>query len=382
MKHIKKLSMLMIVVLAVAICGCFPSEVFAGKVLKGTLAGVVVDQNGKPVSNTQVYVYQRDWSNTDGMGIPDWKTLAGTTVTGRNGQYKIALPAGEYRVMFVPSNLDLYAMEAYPDAPIARLGDSITIRYGKTTGGISAKLDPSGKVGGYLYDTYPGREGQPLPNTPMAIGHQESSYINCFQFVSTDANGYYEFKGLKPYPWLMWANCPIVAAPGDTEPTPVPNYRSDYKDYFLSLTGKYSWMPAAGQTFEREGLFLEYNEFVNITGTLFYYDEIAQTNKPVVGMTVRADFADDPTYIQDWGGDSLEAVTDSTGKFEMRGFYQEYGLFVLRVEGIIEDTQVFYDEYYDNSQEPCVAQEFELFIGTTTQTGEWMLEKIPEGQNP
>lgn len=374
MKHLKKLSLLLILVLAVSICGGFPSEVFAGKVLKGTLSGVVVDQNGKPVSNTQVYVYQRDWTNTDGLGTPDWKTLAGTTQSGRNGQYKIALPAGEYRVMFVPSNLDQYAMEAYPDAPIVRLGDSITIRYGKTTGGISAKLDTPGKIGGYVYDTYPGREGQPLPNTSMAICHQEYSYINCFQFVSTDENGYYEFKGLKPYPWLMWVNCPFMVEPGAIMPDPAPNYKPDYKDYFTTLTGQYSWLPAAGQTVERESILLEYNEFVNIKGRLVYYDEVDQTIKPAVGVDVTAQFADDPNMITDWGSEYLDAVTDENGEFQIRGFTQSYGIFILRTYGMVGDNQLYYDEYYDDSYDEWSAQQIEIYQGSPVDMGEWTID--------
>jgi len=382
MKHKKTMYLLLVFVLAVALCGAFPAEVFAAKALKGTLSGVVVDQNGKPVSNTQVYVYQRDWSMTDGLGMPDWKSLAGTTVTGRNGQYKIALPAGEYRVMFVPSDLDKYAMEAYPDAPIVRLGDSVTIKYGRTTGAISVKLDPSGKIGGYLYDTYPGREGQPLANTAMAICHQEISYINCFQFTSTDEEGYYEFKGLKPYPWQLWVNCPFIVEFGGTVPDLNPYYRSDYKDYPTTLTGQYSWLPAAGQTFVRDGILLEYGEFVNISGSLVYNDGVNPENQPVVGMTVRAEFADDPMYIQDWGGDYLEAVTDENGQFEIRGFTQAYGIFVLSVDGTIGGYQYYYDEYFDDGQEPWGARQFELFSGYPVNGIEWMLMPIPEGQNP
>lgn len=380
MKHIKKLSMLMIVVLAVAICGSFPSEVFAGKALKGTLSGVVVDQNWKPVSNTQVYVYQRDWTNTDGLGVPDWKTLAATTQTGRNGQYKIALPAGEYRVMFVPSNLDLYAMEAYPDAPIVRLGDSITIRYGKTTGGISAKLDTSGIIRGRLMDTYPGREGQPMTDTPLAICHQEYSYINCFQLVSTDENGYYEFKGLKPYPWQVWVNCPQFALPGETEPFDVTNYRSDYKNYFDSLTGQYNWVPAAGETFRTGDIFLEYNEFVNITGHLRYYDEVEQVFKPVVGVTVTAQFADNPYDLgnSDWGGDYLADVTDENGLFEITGFNQPYGVFVLYTDGVVGDTQPFAEEYFDDSYGNQEAPKFDLFQNSPVDFGDWEISAFIE----
>jgi len=372
----------MILVLAVAICGSFPSDAYAGKVLKGTLSGVVVDQNGKPVSNTQVYVYQRDWTNTDGLGQPDWKTLAGTALTARNGQYKIALPAGEYRVMFVPQNLDSYAMEAYPDAPIVRLGDSITIRYGKTTGGISAKLDTPGQISGYVYDTYPGREGQPMVDLPMSICHQELSYINCFQLVSTDENGYYIFKGLKPYPWQMWVNCPMFALPGSTEPYDVPNYKPDYKGYFTTLNGQFSWLPAAGQNVERAPVLLEYNEFVNISGRLVYFDEVNQVNKPAVGVTVWAQFADmpDDPGNSDWGGDYLQATTDQNGEFQMRDFNQDHGVFILYTDGNVGNEQPYLDEYFDNSYDQWGAEQIDISQGHPVDIGEWMIDLNPDNE--
>lgn len=382
MKHKKTIYLLLVFVLVVALCGAFPTEVFAAKALKGTLSGVVVDQNGKPVTNTQVYVYQRDWSSTDGLGVPDWKSLAGTTVTGRNGQYKIALPAGEYKVFFIPSDLNKYAMEAYPDAPIVRLGDSITIKYGRTTGAISVKLDPAGKIGGYLLDTFPGREGQPLPDTPIALAYQDYSIKNCIQLTSTDQEGYYEFKGLKAYPWEFWVNCPMFALPGSTEPVEVPNYRPDYKGNFISALGQFAWLPLTGEISYAEAIRLEYNDFVNIRGTLRYFDETLQDSVAAVGVTVRAEFVDDPTNPQVWGSEYYEAVTDENGQFEIRGFSQFFGVFVLRVEGFVGDTQVYYDEYYDNSQDQWGAQQFDLYSGITNDVGVWMLDRIPEGQNP
>ncbi len=377
MKHKKAMYLLLVFVLAVSLCGAFPSEVFAAKALKGTLSGVVLNQNGKPVSNTQVYVYQRGWSNTDGMGIPDWKTLAGTTLTTKNGQYKISLPAGEYRVLFVPQDLNTYAMEAYPDAPIVRLGDSVTIQYGRTTGNVSVALDASGKIGGYLLDTFPGNEGQPLTNTPICLAVQEYSYKNCIQLTSTDEHGYYEFKGLKAYPWEFWVNCPIFAYPGSTESFEVPNYKPDYKDFFVSALGQYTWLPLAGQTSLANDIRLEYKNFVNISGTLMYFDDVAQTIKPVEGMTVTAQFADDPMNIQDWGSEYYEDVTDENGQFEICGYSQFYGIFVLRVDGFVGGNQLYFDEYYDNSQNEWGAQQFELYSGYPVDGVVWMLNPIP-----
>lgn len=376
MKQMKKFSILLIFVLAVSLCGAFPTEVLAAKALKGTLAGSVVDQNGKPVSNTQVYIYQRDWTNTDGLGTPDWKDLVGTTTSARNGQYKISLPAGEYRVLFVPADLDKYAMEAYPNAPIPRLGDSVTVQYGRTTANISVKLDPSGKIGGYIYDTNPDRIGEPLENVPVGLFHQEISYLNGIQNAVTDENGYYEFKGLKPYPWMAWVNCPFICGFGVIEPDPNPYYLEGYKDYFMSLTGTYTWQPQAGALWYAGDIRLEYNNFPNIEGQIVYFDETEMDYLPAAGVTITAQFADNPYEIHDWGSEYLETVSDANGYFTIRGFNQPYGIFVLRVNGMDGSQQFYFDEYYDNAQDEWGANHFEIIQGVQTDVGLWVLEPM------
>lgn len=376
MKQMKKLSILLIFVLAISLCGAFPSEVLGAKALKGTLTGTVMDQNGKPVSNTQVYIYQRDWENTDGLGTPDWKTVAGTTLTTKSGQYKISLAAGEYRVLFVPADLDKYAMEAYPNAPIPRLGDTVTIRYGKTTGNISAKLELAGKIEGYLLDTNPDREGQPLANIPVELCHQEYSYINGIQFTTTDQNGRYVFNGLKSYPWQVWVNTEYISTFGTTEPAPAPTYHPDYKNNVKYLLKQITWEPKAGTTVKAETIRLEYNEFPNIVGTLVYYDPQEQMMKPAVGVNVSAQFADDPNNIQDWGSENYEAVSDEDGHFVITGYPQFYGIFVLQAYGMNANQQYYFDEYYDNQQDQWAADQFELQSGIQVDVGEWTLEPM------
>jgi hypothetical protein len=380
MKHKKTIYLMLVFVLAVSLCGAFPTEVFAAKALKGTLSGVVLNQDGKPVSNTQVYIYQRDWSNTDGFGEPDWKSLAGTATTSRNGQYKISLPAGEYKVWFVPSNLDTYAMEAYPNAPIVRLGDVVTVKYGKTTGGISVALDAAGKICGYVKDTAPGNEGQPMVDTPIVLAVQDYSIKSCLQLTSTDESGYYELKGLKPYPWEIWVNSFMFGTPAG-EPYDLLNYKQGYKDYFKYAIGQYEWVPQQGQSLMIETIYLEHIDFVNIHGRLLYYDEVTQDDLPAANVTVTAMLADNPYQVSDWV-DYLQATTDEYGYFEIKGFWQAYGIFILYTQGIANDNQMFYSEYYDNSNNQQGANWFELYSGYTTEVGEWKLELIPQGQNP
>jgi hypothetical protein len=99
-------------------------------------------------------------------------------------------------------------------------------------------------------------------------------------------------------------------------------------------------------------------------------------------MTVTAQFADDPMNIQDWGSEYYEDVTDENGQFEICGYSQFYGIFVLRVDGFVGGNQLYFDEYYDNSQNEWGAQQFELYSGYPVDGVVWMLNPIPEGQNP
>jgi hypothetical protein len=70
MKPIRTISILTVLIFALVFGLGFPAQAEGARALKGTVTGVVVNELNKPVANTAVYFYQRDWSNTDGFGIP------------------------------------------------------------------------------------------------------------------------------------------------------------------------------------------------------------------------------------------------------------------------------------------------------------------------
>lgn len=371
MKPIRVFSVAMVVALAVAFSIGFPVQAEGAKALKGTATGVVLNEMNKPVPNTAVYYFQRDWSNTDGFGQPDWRILAGKTTTNKSGKYTISLPAGEYKVWFVPTNLELYAMEGYPDSPVVRLGDVVTLRYGKTTTGVSAILNTPGVITGTLYDTAPGFEGVPLANIHVSLSIQDYSIKNVLLHTDTDENGVYRFTGMKPYPWELWFNSMASNNFGDMEAPLPPNYTDAYKSVFVNAFEPYTWKPAPGTTETIRDWNLETIDFVNIRGQILYHDSDTGTDEPAAGLWVAAFYADNPWDTRDWV-DQVWAQTDSDGYFEIKGSPGAYARFVLYVNG----AEMFYSEYFDNAQSPWGAVQTDLVMGEPVDIGQWWIHPI------
>ena len=373
MKPIRTASIITVLVFALTFGLGFPLQAEGAKALKGTVSGVVVNEMNKPVANTAVYFYQRDWTNTDGFGMPDWRILVGKAVTSKSGRYTLSLPAGEYKVWFVPTNLETYAMEAYPDAPVIRLGDTVTVRYGKTTAGVSAILNTPGVIEGQLFDTAPGHLDNPLANIHVSLCIQDYSIKNAYLHTDTDENGWYRFTGVKPYVWELWFNSMATNTFENPYGDETFNNNPDYRDVFVSAFDPYTWLPAPGTVETIRDWWLETTYFVNITGRLVYYDEAISDYKPVAGMEVYAYYADNPWEPHEWG-DEYQGATDSDGYFSIIGAPGAYNLFVLRVEG----QGLYYSEFYDNADEDWAGIQTHSEMGKTADIGWWELTPVYE----
>jgi hypothetical protein len=258
----------------------------------------------------------------------------------------LSLPAGEYKVWFVPANLEAYAMEGYPDSPVIRLGDTITVRYGKTTAGVSAILNTPGVITGRLLDTAPGREGLPLVNFHVSLCIQDHSMKNAYLHTDTDEDGYYRFTGLKPYVWELWLNSMATNSFDNPTDDEADTYNPAYKDVFVGAFQPYTWLPAPGTIETVQDWRLETQDFVNIKGRLVYYSEADDMMKPAAGINVYAYFADNPWDIQDWVDERM-GTTDAEGYFTISGFSGVYTKFIIWAEG----EAMFYCEYYDDADE-------------------------------
>ena len=72
MKIKRQVNLIVMVIFVFSMSVLIPSQVFAARTLNGTMAGVVLNAAGKAVPIPSVYVFQKQWENTDGFGTPCW----------------------------------------------------------------------------------------------------------------------------------------------------------------------------------------------------------------------------------------------------------------------------------------------------------------------
>jgi hypothetical protein len=201
---------------------------YAGRLnsINGTISGVVLDNNGKPLKDVQVEILKLDVVMSEGVAMVRLNPYT-VTSTSKTGQYKVSVPEGTYRVWFVPDDLDLFAQEAYPDAPAPDLGMDVTVKKGQSVSKISVVLEKGYTVTGQIADPY----GIPLANCDVHLGIQIVGMVNgsLFPTATTDSEGRFEFKGVKEYSaWLILANM--------GPPRPFPEYTNSYFQFSISHT--------------------------------------------------------------------------------------------------------------------------------------------------
>lgn len=80
-----------------------------------------------------------------------------------------------------PSNLDTYYMEAYPNAAVPDLGEDVSVKVGRTTGGVSVALNNNlGWSCGCVYDA---ESGEPLSGIEVRLPYQAPAIINTILLV-------------------------------------------------------------------------------------------------------------------------------------------------------------------------------------------------------
>ena len=310
----------------------------AARPLTTSLSGLVVNQQGKGVGNTRVTVLARDYSNS--LSDPEWANPVAETMTDKNGRYKVSLPAGTYRVFFEPENREKYAIEAYPDAPVVDLGDSVTVVYGKETKNISIVLDPSGWIQGYVTDA---TSGVPLAGIRVEASVQCSTYISAAGSTYSDENGFYRIYGFKPYPFFVWANSDAG------------------NDVYLDLMlGFDEWVPLP-PAYKTVDLNIQRADLVNIRGRV-----VDESDNPIAGIIIWPwMLVTDQDYEQSWQVFSEWAVqTDEEGRFNLYTLLE--GTYVLSTNGEGEVYR-YYWEFYDNSTDAWNGVRIEVVRGQTTE---------------
>lgn len=343
------------VVLAVALAAVLVLLVVpaaGAKALKyGAVEGTVLNQAGKPVAGVTVIPYA--WTAV-GADWWTWNEVGVTATTTKSGSYKLALPAGRYRILFAPANLRMHAIEAYPDMPAPDFGNDVFVTWGTATRRISAILDPPAHIEGTVRDAL---NGDPVAGIHLQCIFQGDARIQGLPSASavSEANGHYSVWGLKPYAgFALHVSDPTDAFWG-------PWYQN---------SGDFIFPPAsewpAGVRYD--DIVVERTDTVKVAGTIL--DE--STGLPIKGMTVNLHEVWD-----DGGWDEnvlLSTETDSLGYFEFTAADLRlapgtpYMMGAVLVE-FADDSDAFYDMWYLRSPDGWSADGVSPGLGETADLG-------------
>lgn len=173
--------------LAASVLGIVPAAHAAG----GTISGTVNGQSG-PLGGVVIELYQYD------NEYESWEQLYGPGTMGYtnpDGTYKVAVPAGDYRVQFSDTN-QVHAFEYYEDADLVEDGQTVTVPTSGTVD-VDATLELAASVSGTVRGTgSAGVEGiavWAIQKVVQGNGYVDYRYVG---LTSTDEKGEYTFGGL------------------------------------------------------------------------------------------------------------------------------------------------------------------------------------------
>ncbi|WP_169580837.1 MULTISPECIES: carboxypeptidase-like regulatory domain-containing protein [Microbacterium] len=150
----------------------------------GSIAGTVTDDTGATAEGVEVVVhrYNVDW---------DYWEWQSSTVTGADGAYALAeLPAGEYKVQFVPGAAAGLVAEWWDGAANEWSATPLTVESGAALVDINPALARGGSVSGVVTDA----SGAPIEN--VSVRSYDADSFEMVGWASTDATGAYALTGL------------------------------------------------------------------------------------------------------------------------------------------------------------------------------------------
>jgi len=165
--------------------------------LGGYVSGRVTDQNGNPIRDIRVRVY--DAANGDYYSRHN-------ALTDFYGNYTIMrVRPGQLKAYFqsFESAGGNYKAEYYNDKTTLAAADAFTVTATQTTTGIDAVLATGGGIlCGYVRD----KNGAALKNAAVQLFDKNAARCLLGQ-VSCNVNGYFEFKGVNPDQYKLYISC-------------------------------------------------------------------------------------------------------------------------------------------------------------------------------
>ncbi|MGB0384201.1 MAG: carboxypeptidase regulatory-like domain-containing protein [Ardenticatenaceae bacterium] len=304
------------------------------------ITGTVSDENGNPLPEVGVEVYQYDQRYRGWMSINYGHTNA-------SGEYDVAgLRSGTYRVGFFDW-MGGHLPEFYNDAQDVESATDIVVTEGETTTNIDANLSQGGQITGVVSDP----DGNPLSDVSVEVRQYQEAhdYWESVNYGYTDSNGQYEIAGLRSGTYRL--------AFFHWEGRYLPEFYNDAAD----VESATDIVVTQGET--TSDISVSLSEGGHITGTI---TDANGTLLPEVAVEVYH-YNSEYNYWE-WNG---YAVTDSTGKYDVPGLMSgTYRVAFLDWQGR------YLPEYYDNAADLESATDVPV---TAEQTTEGINASLSEG---
>jgi len=319
------------------VAGTTTSNINAQLAEGGTIRGTVTNENGNPLEEIWIDVYDLDGNHIS------------SDLTDASGNYEVGwLPTGDYIVWFHDgSGNDIYLGEYYNNAASSDTATSISVVAGSTTNNINAQLAETGYIAGNVTD----ESGNPLEEIWINVYDLDGNYISS---NLTDANGNYEVG------WLPTGDYIVLFHQSYYNST----YVQEYYDNSDSQATATIVSVIGGSTTS------------NINAQLAEGGIISGTITDESGNPLEEIWAD----VYDLDGNLVaDDLTDANGNYEVTGLSTGDYIILFYVSEFYyfnEGGISYIDEYYDNAVSSDTATSISVIVGMTTSNINAQLAEI------
>ena len=163
----------------------------------------IVKANGEPQAGIEVGLFAPYWYPSPGPAIVQ-------TTTDAQGQYRFeGLPIATYSVGF-RDPAGVYATVFYADAPY--FSEQVILTQTGILQGINIALSPGGTIRGRVFTPEGKQPGGFSIQVSQLLNDLYNPYPLRFYDVRTDANGFYEVRGIPPGNYFVLATVPVDSA--------------------------------------------------------------------------------------------------------------------------------------------------------------------------